>query len=171
MILSFATKRTPKRQVCVKRPPGSKGLPADFQNPFHLTVSDSQPSEGPNACLVQLLEIYFLQRSRSGARFLAFQRRNCWLVRVPLHFHTLSGPSRIYPLPWKLLEITAHLHVYIPSCGEDASTPNLSYLIRVKILFATRCGRSASTVFPASAYRMRASDEFTRNTAQDSKNG
>lgn len=97
-------------------------LPTDFQNPFHLTVSDSQPSEGPNACLVQLLEIYFLVlvvgRSRSGAQFVG---------PAPLSHPVWSQPNIPPPLE-TLGDHRTHLHVYIPSCGEDASTPNLSYL-------------------------------------------
>ena len=101
--------------------------------------------------LVQLLGIYFLvlavKRSRSGARFLG---------PAPLP-HPIRSQSSVPP-PLEILgDHRTHLHVYIPSCGKDASTP--TYLIssfESKCCSQQGCGRSASAAFPASAYRMRA---------------
>ena len=132
----------------MKRPPTSKELPTDFQKPFHLTVSDSQPSKGPDACLVQLLEIYFLvlavERSRSGTRFFGSRSTST----LPAEYTPSIGNS------WRPPHPPSRLHSIL---WQRRLYPNLSYLfIRVKVLFATRCDRSASAAFPTSAYRMRA---------------
>ena len=111
---------------CVKRPPTSKELPTDFQSPSHLTVSDSQPSKGPNACPAFWRFIFWFLLWSDPVLVPGF-----WVPHpIPAEYTPSIGNS------WRPPHPPSRLHSIL---WQRRLYPNLSYLfIRVKMLFATR---------------------------------